>query len=129
MDDAYLYFTAATGDAFTASANSSKTLKEASITELGKGHQKFVEVWSDGGFTSGAEVVSVRLLTGSTSPGATTLMEILTDISAATLFVAGLKAKIPLPSVGLDDFNTLYFYAQTALTAGGKLLARIVLNP
>ena len=129
MDDAYLYFTAETGDAFTASANSSKTLEEISITELGKGHQKFIEIWSDGGFTSGAQVASVRLLTGTTSPGADTLMEILTDITDAELSVAGLKAKIPLPSVGLSKYITLYFYAETALTANGKLMARVVLNP
>lgn len=129
MDDAYLYFTAETGDAFGAAANSSKTLQEEYITELGKGHQKFIEIWSDGGFTSGSQVASVRLLTGTTSPGADTLMELITDITDAELSVAGLKAKIPLPSVGLLDFITLYFYAETALTAGGKLMARIVLDP
>jgi hypothetical protein len=129
MDDAYLYFTAETGDAFGASANSSKTLKEVSITEVGKGHQKFVEVWSDGGFTSGSQVASVTLLTGTTSPGDNTLMEIITDMTDAELSVAGLKAKVPLPSVGLLDYITLYFYAETALTAGGKLMARVVLNP
>ena len=129
MDDAYLYFTAETGDAFTAAANGSKTLQEVSITELGKGRQKFVEVWSDGGFTSGSQVASVRLLTGTTSPGADTLMEILTNITDAELSVAGMKAKIPLPSVGLSKYTTLYFYAETALSTGGKLMARVVLNP
>jgi len=127
--DAYLYFTADTGDAITASALTfTKTLKETQITELGKGHQKFIEVWSDGGFISGASTTNIRLLTGTTSPGDTVLMNILTDVSGATLSVAGLKAKIPLPSVGLSDHISLDSTG-TELTEGGKIMARIVLVP
>ena len=128
MDDAYLYFTAETGDVCTDSAELTKTLLEDKITELGKGHQKFIEVWSDGLFTSNAQVASVRLLTGTTSPGVDTLMEIITDMAATELSIAGMKAKIPLPSVGLQKYISLYFYAETAMTTG-KLMARIVLNP
>lgn len=133
MDDAYNYFTAADGDALTQSATLSKVLKEAQITELGRGHQKFIEVRTDGGFTSGASVCSLHLKTGTTSPGATKLMEVFSDVSAARLSLATTEeqrvvAKIPLPSVGLSDYISLYFYALTALTAGGKLSAKIVLE-
>ena len=133
MTDAYLNFTADTGDGCTATATLSKVLLEASINELGRGHQKFIEVMTDGGFTSGAPVVSLRLMTGSTSPGATKLMEVFSDVSTARLSLATtpeqkLVAKVPLPSAGLLDYISLYFYAQTTITAGGKLLARIVMN-
>jgi hypothetical protein len=132
MDDAYLYFTAATGDSVTNSKTLSKVLLEDEVTELGRGHQKFIEILSDGGFTSGAEVCSVYLKTGTTSPGGTKLMEVFSDVSAAVLSLATTPAqrlvqKVPLPSEGLSDYISLYFYAETALTAGGKLLARIVL--
>ena len=128
MDDAYLYFTAATGDECTNSKTLSKVLKEAQITELGRGRQKFLEVRGDGGFTTGASVCSLDLKTGTTSPGDTKVMEVFSDVSAALLSASDyVVAKIPLPSVGLDDFISLYFYAETALTAGGKLLARILL--
>ncbi len=133
MDDAYLYFTAATGDECTVSATLSKVLKESQIAELGRGAPKFIEVLTDGGFTSGASICSLQLKTGTTSPGATKLMEVFSDVSAARLSQATtpaqrLIAKIPLPSVGLLAYISLYFYALTALTAGGKLLARIRLN-
>lgn len=131
--DAYLYFTAADGDSVTNSKTLSKVLKESQITELGRGHPKFIEVLTDGGFTSGAPVVSLHLKTGTTSPGDTKLMEIISNVSAARLSQAAtpeqrLIAKVPLPSAGLSDYFSLYYYAETALTAGGKLLARIVLN-
>ncbi len=132
MDDAYLYFTAATGDSVTNSKTLSKVLLEDEVTELGRGHQKFIEVMSDGGFTSGAEVCSLYLQTGTTTAGDTKLMEVFSSVSAATLSVKTtpaqrLIAKVPLPSEGLSDYISLYFYAETALTAGGKLLARLVL--
>lgn len=133
MDDAYLYFTAATGDSLTNSKALSKVLLEDEVTELGKGHQKFIEVMTDGGFTSGAEVASLHLKTGTTSPGDTKLMEIFSNVAASVLTASDtpaqrLIAKVPLPSEGLSDYISLYFYAETALTAGGKLLARIVLS-
>ena len=128
MDDAYLYFTAETGDAITKAALVlTKTLHGHDITELGKGHQKFVEIWSDGGFTSGAKNTTIELLTGSTTPGATVLQTLL-NTDAKILSVAGMKAKVPLPSVGLLDFVSLR-NTGTELTAGGKIMARIVLNP
>lgn len=128
MDDAYLYFTAETGDAITAAALVlTKSIHGHDITELGKGHQKFVEIWSDGGFTSGAKYTTIELLTGTTTPGSTVLQTLL-NTSGILLSVAGLKAKIPLPSVGLLDFVSLKTTG-TELTAGGKLMARIVLNP
>jgi len=132
MDDAYLYFTAATGDSLTESGTLSKVLLEDEVTEVGRGHQKFIEVMTDGGFTSGAEVCSLYLQTGTTSAGDTKLMEVFSDVSMATLSVATTKAqrliaKVPLPSEGLSDYISLYFYAETEVTAGGKLLARLVL--
>lgn len=133
MDDAYLYFTAATGDSVTNSKTLSKVLLEDEVTEIGRGHQKFIEVMSDGGFTSGAEVCSLHLKTGTTTPGDTKLMEVFSEVTAATLSVETtpaqrLIAKVPLPSEGMSDYISLYFYAETALTAGGKLLARLVLS-
>ena len=128
MDDAYLYFTAETGDAITKAALVlTKTLHGHDITELGKGHQKFVEIWSDGGFTSGAVDNTIELLTGTTTPGSTVL-QTLCNADAKVLSVAGLKAKVPLPSVGLLDFVSLRSTG-TELTIGGKIMARIVLNP
>jgi hypothetical protein len=130
--DAYLYFTAATGDLVTNSKTLSKVLKEAQITELGRGHQKFIEVLTDGLFTSSAQVYSLHLKTGATSPGETKLMEVFSNVSGARLSLAvtpeqRLVAKVPLPSVGVNDFFSLYFYALTDNTTG-SLLARIVLN-
>lgn len=132
MDDAYLYFTATDGDAVTNSKALSKVLLEDEITELGRGHQKFIEVLTDGGFDSGSEVASLHLKTGTSSPGATKLIEVFSDVAASRLSQAAtpeqrLLAKIPLPSVGISDYSSLYFYAETALSAGGKLSARIVL--
>ncbi|MCU0521341.1 MAG: hypothetical protein MUF84_11695 [Anaerolineae bacterium] len=133
MDDAYLYFTAATGDSLTNSKALSKVLLEDEVTEVGRGHQKFIEVMTDGGFTSGTEVASLHLKTGTTSPGDTKLMEVFSNVAASVLSAETtpaqrLIAKVPLPSEGLSDYISLYFYAETALTAGGKLLARIVLS-
>jgi hypothetical protein len=132
-DDAYLYFTAATGDLVTNSKTLTNVLKEASITELGKGQKKLIEVMTDGLFTSSAQVYSLYLQTGSTSPGATKLMELFSGVSGARLSLATtpaqrLVAKVPLPDVGLDDYISLYWYALTANTTG-SLLARILLNP
>ena len=130
MDDAYLYFTAETGDPITTGAGLtfSKTLLEDKITELGKGHQKFIEIWSDGGFTTGATTTDIRLRTGTSTPGATILMHLMNAVSCATLSVAGLKAKIPLPSVGLLKYVSLDS-TDDAIENGGKIMARIVLNP
>ena len=132
MDDAYLFFTAATGDLVTDSKTLSKVLLEASITELGKGQKKLIEVMTDGLFTSSAQVYSLYLKTGTTSPGETKLMEIFSAVTGARLSLATtpaqrLVAKVPLPDVGLSDYISLYWYAQTANTTG-SLLARIVLN-
>jgi hypothetical protein len=132
MDDAYLFFTAATGDLVTNSKTLSKVLKEAQITELGVGQKKFIEVMTDGLFTSNAQIYSLYLKTGSTSPGDTKLMEIFSDVSGARLSLATtpaqrIVAKVPLPDVGLNDYISLYWYALTANTTG-SLLARIVLN-
>ncbi len=132
MDDAYLYFTAATGDLVTNSKTLSKVLKESQITELGVGQKKFIEVLTDGLFTSSAQVYSLHLKTGSTSPGDTKLMEIFSDVSGARLSLATtpaqrLVAKVPLPDVGLNDYISTYWYALTANTTG-SLLVRVVLN-
>jgi hypothetical protein len=133
MTDAYLYFTAATGDIVTQSATLTKVLKEADITELGKGHPKYIEVMTDGLFTSSAQVYSLHLKTGSTSPGDTKLMEVFSNVSGARLSLATtpaqrMVAKVALPEVGLNDFISLYWYAQTANTTG-SLLARLSLTP
>ena len=132
MDEAYAYFTAATGDLVTNSKTLSKVLKEAQITELGVGQKKFIEVMTDGLFTSNAQISSLYLKTGSTSPGDTKLMEVFSDVSGARLSLATtpaqrIVAKVPLPDVGLNDYISLYWYALTANTTG-SLLARIVLN-
>jgi len=130
MDDAYLYFTAETGDAVTLGVTTfTKTLLEDKITELGKGHQKFIEIWSDGGFTSAAKDTTFVLMTGVTSPGSTDLMNLL-NTDAKILSVAGLKAKVPLPSVGLEKYISLRSTGTELTAAGGaKIMARIVLNP
>jgi len=132
MSDAYLYFTAETGDLVTSSASLSKVLKESQINEPGKGHQKFIEVMTDGLFTSSAQVYSLYLKTGNTSPGETKVGELFSALTGARLSLATtpeqiVVAKVPLPSIGLLDYISLYFYAQTANTTG-KLTARILLN-
>jgi hypothetical protein len=132
MNDAYLYFTAETGDLVTSSATLSKVLKESQINELGRGHQKFIEVMTDGLFTSSAQVYSLYLKTGNTSPGETKVGELFSALTGARLSLATtpeqiVLAKVPLPSIGLLDYISLYFYAQTANTTG-KLTARILLN-
>lgn len=103
-------------------------LPKQQALEAGAGRQKFIEIWSDGGFTSGAEVVSFVLKTGTTSPGAGNVMAPLYLISAAALSVAGQKAKVPLPSIGLSNYISLYYSAETALTAGGKITAAVTID-
>ena len=132
MDDAYLFFTAATGDLVTDSKTLSKVLLEASITELGKGQKKLIEVMTDGLFTSSAQVYSLYLKTGTTTPGDTKLTEIFSNVTGARLSLATtpaqrMVAKVSLPDVGLSDYISLYWYAETANTTG-SLLARVVLN-
>ena len=94
----------------------------------GAGRQKFIEIFSDGGFTSGAYVASVQLKTGTTTPGALFVMAPILNISGAALSVAGQKAKVPLPSIGLSNYISLYFEAETAMTAGGKLYAMLTID-
>ena len=97
-----------------------------SIAEPGKGSPLYVHVFSDGGFTSGAEVFSIYVKTGTTSPGDNQRMAI-GPISAATASVAGRIARVALPAQDLSQFVSAYFYAETAVTAGGKL--RVELAP
>jgi len=103
-------------------------LPKQEALEAGAGRQKFIEIFSDGGFTSGAEVVSVQLKTGTTTPGAGFVMSPILDISAAALSVAGQKCKVPLPSIGLSNYISLYFEAATDLSVGGKLYAMLTID-
>ena len=110
---------------------SERVLKEADIAQLGRGHQKFVEVWTDGNFTDEAFLLDIRLAVGSTSPG-TAIMEILSDLNGDTAGkmndgVGGMIAKVALPSLNLDDFISLIYAGSAAITAGGHLTAFI--NP
>lgn len=122
--DAKLSFTSNVGaTSGYVECTNSKTLDALnfkSMAEPGKGSQLFVNVFSDGGFTSGAEVASIYIKTGTTAPGATQVLAI-GPFSAATASVAGQIAKVPLPSKNLLQYVSAYFYAQTAVTAGGKL--------
>jgi hypothetical protein len=77
-------------------------------------------------------VYSLYLKTGNTSPGETKVGELFSALTGARLSLATtpeqiVVAKVPLPSIGLLDYISLYFYAQTANTTG-KLTARILLN-
>jgi hypothetical protein len=120
MNDARNYMTAKTGDAFAASAVGSKP---------GVGTQKFINVWGDGGFATGVEVASMHLISKDTTPGAgDEVLGLFIDRTAAELSTAGLIAKVPLPSKGLLDLINVYFYAETTLTAGGKISVFITLD-
>ena len=103
-------------------------LPERAYKESGAGRQKFIEIFSDGGFTSASDVVTFELRTGASSPGTTKVMAPLLLISAAELSVAGQKAKVPLPSIGLDKFISLYFAAESNLAAGGKVKAILTID-
>lgn len=124
MNDAYLEFAELT------ECTNAKTLgdylKVGDILEVGRGHQKFIEIDCDGAFTSGAEVASLYLRTGTTGPGDNDVIAILHDEAMSGKFqTAGTIAKVPIPSKNLSKYVSVYFYAETAVTAGGKLAARV----
>ena len=120
-----------------AGAVASEEVKKASdIEELGRGHQKFIEIWSDGNFADEDYVLDIVLLVGATSPGTVSLMEVAHGIDGDGATGIGLKmsagvgfmvAKVPLPSLNLDDFISLSYVSTAAITAGGHLTAFI--NP
>jgi hypothetical protein len=97
-----------------------------SIAEAGKGSPLYVHVFSDGGFSTGSEVFSIYIKTGSTSPGDNQELAI-GPFSAAEASLAGRVGVAALPAKNLEQYISAYFYAKTALTAGGKL--RVELAP
>lgn len=122
MFDIKLSFTSGfTGVELTGS-KSLDVLDFKSIVDVGKGTPLFINIFSDGAFTTGVEVGSFRVMTGTTSPGAAQIQEI-GPIAASALAVAGLKAKVPLSAMNLLRFVSLAFYAQTALSANGHIKA------
>jgi len=132
MEDAYLYFSKAQ-EVAALSVNSENILKVADIEELGRGRQKFVEIWSDGNFTDEDYLMDIKLMVGATDPPTTHLMEIASQIngdgaagSGLAMSEGGLIAKVPLPSINMDDYVMLqYVCTTTAPTAGGHLTAKI----
>jgi len=124
--DGYLVFDSAA--ALTNSRASTYALQADTYTQVGKGRPKYVEVWSDGSFTSGEEVIYIQLKAGTTSPGGTEIMRF-GPIAASTLATAGMVAKFVLPPINMNDYFSLYYSAETALTAGGAVTSLITLNP
>lgn len=110
----------------TDSAASTKVLDFKSITKVGRGTPLFLNVYSDGEFTSGTEDLIIRVMSGSTSPGENNKLEQV--VSTEDLSEAGLIAKFALPAESLEEFVSLYYYAESALTAGGHLSAFLTLN-
>ena len=138
MIDALLYFSKKQEVtlAGAGAVASEEVLKEADIAELGRGHQKFIEVWTDGNFTDEDYLLDIVLLVGAATPGDVPLMEAAHNIdgdgaTAPGLImsdgVGGMIAKVPLPSLNLDDFISLSYVSTAAITAGGHLTAFI--NP
>ncbi len=124
--DYKLYFDkAATLSQTRASTN---VLDFKSLPEPGKGSQLYVNIYSHGGFkATGTYVTTIKLQTGTTSPGATNLMDIWLG-TEASLSVAGLIAKVPLPSKGLSEFVSLNYYWQTAPETASTISAFLTLE-
>lgn len=132
MQDARMFFTALTGDAFSSSKVGSNVLQIDPWTELGNGSPKFLNIMCDGLFATGAEVASVYLLTSTNAAPAAgdEVGALIHDEAMSGKFLTkGLIAKIPLPSLGLvSGYANIYFYAETTVTAGGHLTAYITLD-
>lgn len=126
ITDLKLYFS--DGQEVTDSAASESVLNFASIAEVGRGSQLYINVFTDGGFTSDPDVMSIRLKTGSTSPGRDVVLEVATDVTIAALSVAHRICKVPLPSLDMLQYASLYYYALSSMTSGGKLTAFLTLN-
>jgi len=138
MLDALLYFSKAQEIARVgAGAVASEiVLKASDIAQLGRGHQKFIEVWTDGNFTDEDYLLDIVLMVGAASPGDVPLMEVAHAIDgdgatppglimSTVAGVGGMIAKVPLPSLNLDDFISLSYVTTATITAGGHLTAFI----
>lgn len=130
MVDSKLYFSDA--QAITTTVISTNTIDLGDITEAGRGSQLFLNVYCDTAFSSDTETMDVWLVTSTAActAGSTKVLQVINALavnSIAGLHEAGLLAKVPLPSVGLEGHIGVLYVATTAL-ATGKITAFLTLN-
>ena len=107
---------------------STNVLDFASLPQPGAGQQLYVNIYSHGGFKSGGTyATTVKLLTGSTSPGASQVMSVFVG-TEADFASAGLVAKVPLPSLKLNRYVSLNYYWQTAPETASTISAFLTLE-
>jgi len=123
ITDIKLYFSSA--QTLTDSTASDVVLNFASIAEVGRGSQLYINVFASD-FTSAAEVFAIDLKTGSTTPGDNVVLGVIDSISAAVCSLGGQIAKVPLPSMDMEQYAHLYYTAVTAVS--GKITAFLTLN-
>ena len=117
--------------AVTTAKVSANILDLGSITQGGRGTQLFINIYVNTAFSSDTETIQIDLICDTTVPTAgDTLMTILMPTavnSIAGLHAAGLIAKVPLPSTGLDRYVGLSYVVPTAV-ATGKFTAFLSLD-
>lgn len=123
FNDIKLYFSDA--QVMTDSQASDTVLNFASIAEVGRGTQLYINVYVSE-FTSAADVFAIDLKTGSTTPGDNLVLGVIDSISAAVCSLGGQIAKVPLPSMDMLQYAHLYYTAVTDVS--GKITAFLTLG-
>ena len=110
---------------------STNVLDLGSITEAGAGTPLYINVYCDTAFSSDDKTIQVDLITSTGVPtAANTLLTVLMPTavdSISGLHAAGLLAKVPIPSTGLQRYIALAYVVPTVV-ATGKLTAFLTLE-
>lgn len=123
INDIKLYF--CNEQKITDSQVSESVLNFASIAEVGRGSQLYINIFASD-FTTATDVIKIDLKTGSTTPGDNLVLGVIDSISAAVLSLGGRVAKVPLPSMDMLQYASLYFTAVTPVS--GDITAFLTLG-
>lgn len=130
VDDRLIFSDA---QAVTDTKISANTIDLGAIGQVGAGTQLFINIYCDTAFSVATETFNVRLVTSTAActAGSTVVMEIMPETACAATAagwgLAGLKEKVPLPSLGLSTHLGILYTVDTAV-ATGKITAFLSLN-